>query len=128
MLFDDDLSSSTSSAEYLQSPHEAKRKELMRKLEKKGMKDAATKPGANLNDLKLALLKGQMDKNNDKSALPKEEQKAGKTATKTREQEIASEKLTADAKPTAEQLAKQGTQDEKAEQNLKDDEAQTEDV
>ena len=127
MLFDDDAPS-TSSADFLQSPHEAKRKELMRKLEKKGMRDAATKPGADLNDLRRALLKGQMDKKNDKSMTPIEDKKPGKTATKTREQEIASEMLTADAKPTAEQLAKQGMQDEKAEQNLKDDEAQSEDA
>ncbi len=116
MLFDDNISS-TSSAEYLESPHEARRKELMRKLEKQGMKNAATKPGADLKDLKLALLRGQVDKKEEKAVTSKEEQKAGATATKTREQEIASEKLTA-----------QGVQDAKAQQALRDDEVQSEDA
>ena len=127
-MFEDDDSPSPSSAEYLESPHEAKRKALLQKIEKKGIKDAATKPAADLKQLKLTLLRGQMEPKNDPSKAPKDEKAVGKMATKTREQEIVSEKLTADTKPTAEQLVKQGTQDQKAEDALKTDEVQSEDA
>lgn len=126
MNFDDSLSPSPSSAEYLESPHEAKKKELMRQLEKKGLKDQV-KPAADLKQLKLTLLKGQVSKKDEK---PKSEpvDKGTKSGTKTREQEIEAQKLTADIKPTAEQMTKQAAQDEKAEEKLKADEVQSEDA
>lgn len=131
MAYDDNAEPSPSSAEYLESPHEAKRKALKQKLEKQGQKQAANKQGANLKDLKLSLLKGQMDeKKGDKNraAQNDEKNKLAGFGTKTREQEIASSKLTVDAKPSAEQLVKQGRQDEKAEETLKQDEVQSEDA
>lgn len=126
MYFNDTDSPSPSSAEYLESPHEAKKKELMRQLEKKGLKDQV-KPGADLKQLKLTLLKGQVSKKDEK---PKNEpvDKGTKSGTKTREQEIEAQKLTADTKPTVEQLTKQAAQDEKAEEQLKADEVQSEDA
>ncbi len=126
-MFEDEDSPSPSSAEYLESPHDAKRKALMRQLEKKGLKDAV-KPGADLKQLQLTLLKGQVNAKDDKASMPKEEKSTGKSATKTREQEIAAQKLTADTKPSAEQMVTQGAQDEKAEEALKTDEVQGEDA
>lgn len=99
----------------------------MRLLEKKGMKDEV-KQGADLKQLKLALLKGQMNPKDDKSKAPKEDKNASKSGTKTREQEIAAAKMTADAKPSAEQMVKQGQTDQKAEEELKADEVQSEDA
>ena len=127
MYFEDEDSPSPSSAEYLESPHDAKRKALMRQLEKKGLKDEV-KQGADLKQLKLTLLKGQMNPKDDKLKAPKEDKNAGKSATKTREQEIASQKLTAETKPSAEQMVQQGAQDQKAEDQLKTDEVQSEDA
>lgn len=126
-MFEDEDSPSPSSAEYLESPHDAKRKALMRQLEKKGLKDAV-KPGADLKQLQLTLLKGQVNAKDDKATMQKEEKSTGKSATKTREQEIAAQKLTADTKPSAEQMVTQGAQDEKAEEALKTDEVQSEDA
>lgn len=127
MYFEDEDSPSPSSAEYLESPHDAKRKALMRQLEKKGLKDAV-KPGADLKHLQLVLLKGQVNPKDDKAKAPPEDQKASKSGTKTREQEIAAQKLTAETKPSAEQMVTQGAQDEKAEAALKADEVQSEDA
>lgn len=126
-MFEDEDSPSPSSAEYLESPHDAKRKALMRQLEKKGLKDAV-KPGADLKQLQLTLLKGQVNAKDDKTTMQKEEKNTGKSGTKTREQEIAAQKLTADTKPSAEQMVTQGAQDEKAEEALKTDEVQSEDA
>lgn len=127
MYFEDEDSPSPSSAEYLESPHDAKRKALMRQLEKKGLKDEV-KQGADLKQLKLTLLKGQVNPKDDKAKMQKEEKSTGKSTTKTREQEIAAQKLTADTKPSAEQMVTQGAQDEKAEETLKTDEVQSEDA
>jgi hypothetical protein len=128
MSFDDESDSpSPSSADYFESPTEAKRKALMLKLEKQGLKNDV-KPGADLKQLKMTLLKGQLSKNDDKTKQQQPEKNAGKGGTKTREQEIASQKLTADTKPNAEQMVKQGSQDQKAEEQLKADEVQSEDA
>jgi hypothetical protein len=126
-MYDDEDLPSPSSADYLESPGEAKRKALMQKLEKQGLKDQV-KQGADLQQLKLTLLKGQVDQKKDDKAKQQPENKTGKGGTKTREQEIASSKLTADAKPNAENLVQQGEQDEKAEEQLKADEVQSEDA
>ncbi len=127
MSFDDSVSPSPSSAEYMESPHEAKRKALMRQLEKKGLKDQV-RPGADLKQLQLTLLKGQLNKSEDTSQPQEPEKNTGKSGTQTREQEIASETLTADAKPSATQMVKQGALDQKAEEILKTDEVQSEDA
>lgn len=126
-MFDEDDSPSPSSAEYLTSPHEAKRKALMQKLEKQSLK-SQVKPGSDLKQLKLTLLKGQVNPKDDKSKQPEPTKAGAKQGTKTREQEIAAQKLTADAKPNAEQSATQGAQNKKAMEALKADEAQSEDA
>ncbi len=126
---DNSAEPSPSSADYLESPHEAKRRALKEQLLKKGLKDEATKAGTDLKSLKLALLKGQVDKKDEKNAQqPDEGKKGGSMGTKTREQEIASRKLVADTKHSADQLVDQGEQDEKAEEALKQEEVQSEDA
>ncbi len=131
MAYDDNAEPSPSGAEYFESPHEAKRKALKQKLEKQGQKAAADKQGANLKDLKLSLLKNQVDEKQDEKNEAAQNDAKNQLAgfgTKTREQEIALSKLAANAKPSTEQLVKQGGRDEKTEEALKQDEVQSEDA
>lgn len=131
MPFNDEADVSPSSADYLESPHEAKRKALKAKLEKQGKKDEANKPGADLKSLQLALLKSQV---NDKDQKQLKDQQAQKDAapvkggTKTREQEIKSQTMKADAKPDVTQMTKQAQAQQKADEQLKKDEVQGEDA
>jgi len=125
-MYKDEDAPITSSAEYLQSPHEAERKALMRKLEKQGLKEEANKHGADIQSLKRALLKAQVeDAKNDPSTDDTAHHSQSDIGTKTREEEI---KAWADDKPTAGKLVQQGKQDEKAMETLKQDEVQSEDA
>ncbi len=130
MSFNDEADVSPSSADYLESPHEAKRKALKAKLEKQGKKDEANKPGADLKSLQLALLKSQVS---DKDQRQKDQQAQKdvapvKAGTKTREQEIKSQTMKADAKPDVTQMTKQAQAQQKADEQLKKDEVQGEDA
>ena len=120
MSYDDESDVSRSSAEYLESPAKAKREALKRKLEKVGQKDAATKPTADLKNLKLALLKSQVRKNPDDQ--PKKDADTQKKpvsfSTKTREQEIAAEKVGGDSKPTTDQMLDLGKQEDKKKEEM----------
>lgn len=131
MSFNDDADVSTSSPDYLESPHEAKRKALMAKLEKQGKKDAANKPGADLKSLQLALLKSQVTDKDEKQAKDQQAQKDAepvKAGTQTREQELKSQTMKADAKPDTTQMTKQAQSQQKADEQLKKDEVQGEDA
>jgi len=127
---DDDISISQSSAEYLESPHKAKMKALKRKIEEKGIKVEGDQQH-DLKALQLALLRGQVDKNADvtKATTDAERQAKGTSqGTKTREQELAEGTLNAMKKLSTDDMVKQGKQQEKAMQELKKDEVQTEDA
>lgn len=128
MSNDDEAFVSQGSAEYFESPNKAKMKALKAKLEKQGIKVAADKQN-DLKALKLALLKGQVDdKKDEKAAQNAADAKGTKQGTKTREQEIAASTLTADAKPSADQMVSQSRQDQQAKEALKQDEVQSEDA
>lgn len=114
MFTDDEVSPSSSSAEYFESPHEAKRKELKKQLEKKGMKQAADKQGASLSDLKRALLKGKIE-DKDKKPLQDDKNKPQSMGTRTREQEIKDQEMGADAKPDARSVAQQSNDQKQVE-------------
>ncbi len=120
MSSDDESDMSTSSAEYLESSTKARREALKRKLEKVGQKDAATKPTADLKGLKLAMLRSQVSKKNDDQSKKDAEQRGNPISfvTKTREQEIAAEKVGGDSKPTADQMVDQGKQEDKKKEEM----------
>ena len=124
MLKDEDFDISTSSADYLESPEKARMKALKAKLEKAGIKIPAHQQD-DLKSLKLALLKGQV---HDKDAKDDHQSKGTEQGTKTREEEIAAAKLSADAKPTTQKLVTQGSEDHKSSEELKKDEVQSEDA
>ena len=130
MSSDDDSELHTSSAEYLESSTKAKQKELQRKLEKQGLKNAANKPGADLKSLQLAVLKSQVAGQKDDQTKKDQESKNASQSfgTKTREQEIAASKLTGETKVTTDQMVEQGKQDQKADDQIKQDETQSEDA
>ncbi len=110
MSYDDENTLSTSSGAYLESPDKARLKELQKKMEKQGLKAEANKPGADLKSLKLTMLKNQVasDEKNKKD----ENQKAPVTfGTKTREQEIAAQKLDGNTKQTTDQILAQDKQE-----------------
>lgn len=118
MSYDDDADVSTSSAEYLESSHEAKRKALKEKLKKEGFGNVADKAGTDLKSLKLAVLKEKVGKKDDAAKADKPDAKPGSFGTKTREQEIAASKLTAGSKTSVEGLVQQGKQADKAQEDL----------
>ncbi len=128
MLYDDDeIRLSTSSAAYIESPLKAERKALMEKIAKEKLQ-GPTNTGA-LTDLKKTVLLSQVSGKKD------EEKKRGDRATKkqqssigtkTREQEIDERTMTANTKPTLENIVKQDADDRKTEQEIKAQESATE--
>lgn len=129
-MTNDDLNISQSSAEYLESPHKAKMNALKRKLEEKGIKIEEDQQN-DLKALQLALLRGQVDKNADatKATTDAEAQAKGTNqGTKTREQEIKESTLNVETTVSTDQLVQQGKQAEKAMEELRQDEVQTEDA
>ena len=123
MLYDDDdAEMSPSSAETYDSPAEAKRRALKERLEKKGFKSQAEKQGTNLKDLKLSVLKHEMEGKKDEERKREESAKQNvstDTGTKTREQEILSSKLTALDKPDTDRMVQSAKQAEKSEDDLR---------
>lgn len=117
MSYDDDADVSPSSAEYAESPHEARRKALKEKLKKEGFGNIADKAGTDLKGLKLAVLKAKVTKKDD-AKTDKADAKPASISTKTREQEIAAAKLTADAKPSVDRLVEQSKQAGQAKADL----------
>jgi hypothetical protein len=97
MSNNDEITASSSSAGYFESPHEAKRRALQEKLKKEGKRQAAKKEGANLQDLKLALLKDQVTENTSK-VRPDDEEASSSLGTKTNEEQIKAETLDAQNK------------------------------
>ncbi len=112
MSYDDDADVSTSLREYIESPAKAKREALKQKLQKEGLKREADKPGADLKNLKLAMLKSQVAGKEDEQTKKDRERKKSPNAamTKSREDEIVAQKLTADVKASADQMVDQGRQ------------------
>ena len=131
MPFDDDSDpqASSSSSTYFESPTKAKRDALQQKLAKQGLASLSQNPGAgDLKGLKLQVLKQQVEgkkdeeKKRDQGVKDKQTPSSG---TKTREQEIASER-NPDPKPSAEQAVKQSAKDKKANEELQKNEVQGE--
>ncbi len=124
MLYDDesDLQPASSSREYLESPGKAKRDALKEKLKKEGLQGFADKASSgDLKGLKLSVLKQQMkgekDKQN-KTADEAQDKKGSSMGTKTREQEIVAQRMSADAKPSTQQTMEQSQQEEKAQEEI----------
>lgn len=127
MFYDDEATPSSSEAAYFESPNEAKRKALIQKLKQQGKKQAAEKQGANLQDLKLALLKSQVQ---DKDDTTKQQDEAAQkqvsgSSTKTREQEMKAEQMEADSKPDTDDALKQGNAQKKVEEDIMSTEIQS---
>lgn len=130
MYDDEKLRGSTSSREYLESPAKAQMKELRNRLKQEGVQSAAATPGSdNLQGLKLQMLKQKMDDRKDAAQRgedAKTEQQGTSIGTKTREQEIRKQRRTADEKPSADQLVRQGTAQAKAQEEMQKEEVATE--
>ena len=118
MSYDDDSDLDTSSREFLESPAKARREALKRKLEKVGQKEAAQKPTADLKSLQLAMLKSQVTKPDEKAKKDQNPNKPTSFGTRTREQEIAAEKMSGDTKPTTDRMVEQGKQEDKAKEEM----------
>ncbi len=130
MSSDDDSEFGTSSREFLESPLKAQREALKKKLQKEGMKSDASKQGTDLKNLKLSVLKAQVSGKKDDQAKKDQESKnmSQSFGTKTREQEIAASKMTAETKVTTDQMVDQGNIQQKVDQQIKQDETQSEDA
>ena len=130
MSYDEEDDFSSSSREALDSPAKAKREALKRKLEKQGQKREADNPTADLKSLKLAMLKGQMAGQKDEQTKRdrlNQQKSSFNFGTKTREQQIAAQKSTTDAKPNQDQMLDQNKQDEKAKEEQRKEEVTGED-
>lgn len=125
MSSDDDSELSTSSREYLESPAKAKREALRRKFEKAGFGNDAKKGDAALKSLKLSVLKSEVTKKDNQ---PSPANAPASFGTKTREQEIAAARLSGETKPTTDTILQQATMQQKAEEQLKQDEVQSEEA
>lgn len=127
MLYDNDDSElliSSSDPRALESSTKARREALKLKLKKEGFQPSQDGNVDPKQALKLSLLKSQMDGKKDEETRKAREVQRGSThGTKTREQEIASGKMTADAKPSAQDIIRQ-----EAESEAHDDEIQKQEV
>ena len=130
MSTDDEADLSPSLSAKYESPAKARREALKQKLQQEGLGHVADTSGADLKKLQLSMLKNQVTGKSDKKT--KEDQRKEKTpssfVTKTREQEIASQKLSADTKLSTDQMVDQGKQAKQAMEELKQGEAQSEDA
>ncbi len=130
MSTDDEADLSPSLSAKYESPAKAKREALKQKLQKEGGKQDTDTPAADLKKLQLSMLKNQVaGKDEDQTRKEKQNNKAPTSfVTKTREQEIVAQKQTADMKPSSDQMVEQGKQAAQAMEELKKDEAQSEDA
>lgn len=126
MYYDDEeIRGSTSSREFLESPAKARREALKNKLKKEGIKPKTN----DLQSLKRQVLQQKMDGQKDseqKRDQEKKERQGTLIGTKTREQELKALQQTADEKPSAEQLVKQGQAQAKADEEMQKEEVATE--
>ena len=104
-----------------------RRDALRRQLEKQGLnkelaKDISTK------QMKLSALKAQIEGQKDAEKKRKEQNEKKNTGFKTltREEKIHADRITADEKPSPDQLVEQGKVDEKADDKMKEEEVQGE--
>ncbi|OGJ62074.1 hypothetical protein A3A67_00120 [Candidatus Peribacteria bacterium RIFCSPLOWO2_01_FULL_51_18] len=123
MLPDDDLELSGSDQSKLESFIKAERKALDQKIKKAGLEKKINPATADKNRLKLNVLKQQLA---EKKEDGKKKEQSKSFGTKTREQEIAAAKLTAETKPTPDRLVLESKQEEAVKREQQKEEIQQE--
>ena len=100
---------------------------LKRELEKRGLNPALAQDAA-AKHLQLKQLKAQVEgqKDTEKKRKEQADRKSAGFKTLTREEKIKADQLTADEKPSPDQLVEQGNTDKKADDKVKEEEVQGE--
>ena len=132
MDYDDDSVLSASDPTRLESPAKAKRKALEQKLKKAGIVLQASGPFKDANKLKLSVLKnqfaGKSDEEQKRDDQNKDRQNQKSFGTKTREQQIKADQLTAVTVASVDQSVQQEKQAVAAKEEQQEQEIQGEDA